>query len=78
MKMARQLRFGENGGLEKRRPPKFKLGDKVKFRGRYGLSGIFEVDGVWWTWGDPIYCVVRHEDDHTIMSACVEEELVRC
>ena len=72
-----QMRFGTAGKLEKGKEPRFKLGDKVKLKHPMGLEGVFTVDGVWWEWGEPLYCLIRKEGKNTYMSCCAEEELIK-
>ena len=82
-----KLSFGEDGELGAESPeeiePVFKIGDKVVFNPEYPhMKGVFEVDGILLTWGEPLYTVIRYEKrkdgkTSTLMSCCTKEALIK-
>ena len=59
-----KLGFGKDGELEAELPeviePVFKIGDKVIHDPQYPhIKGVFEVESILLTWGEPLYIVIR-------------------
>ena len=74
--------FGEEGEVKVEAPevenPIFEIGDKVRFNPEYPhMKGIFEVDFILLTWGDPLYVVFNREGKGTLFSCSTAEALIK-
>lgn len=77
-----KLGFGEGGELKAESPeeiePVFSIGDKVVFNPEYPhMKGIFEVDDIFLTWGEPLYVVFNREGKGTLFSCCAAKALIK-
>ena len=77
-----KLSFGEDDELGAESPeevkPIFKIGDKVRFNPEYPhMEGVFEVDDIFLTWGEPLYVVFNREGKGTLFSCCAAKALIK-
>ena len=81
-----KLSFGEDDELEVKVPdkiePVFEVGDKVRENPDFPhIGGVFTVESVILTWGEPLYFIVKREKRkdgkiHSVISCCTSKALV--
>ena len=74
--------FGEDGEVRVEAPkiekPVFEVGDKVRFDPEYPhMKGIFIVDSILLTWGDPLYIVYGCKGKESLFSCCAAKALIK-